>query len=145
MYYRQRVKLERVQVTPTDGGGRAEVELLYNERAFVGYADAEVGALYDEPRLVARATFAAAEKLVGPRMSLGLDSLQALRERGNHIVLLTAFMNTGEETVPLIGTCRILDEDVRTATARAALNAINRFIDFHLADRVPDGSTPPAG
>ena len=143
MYYRQRVKLEDIRIS-SEGAPAAEVELRYKEQPFVGRSGGEEGREVEETRLVAEATFAAAERLVGHEMSFRLDTVQALHARENHIVLLTAVMRASEHTVPLIGTCRIVEDNLRLATARAALDAINRFIDLHLADKGFDEASRPS-
>jgi hypothetical protein len=138
MYYRQRVKLEDVRVDVEGQSARAEVHLRHEDRSYVGRARNE-GKAIDEPRLAAEATLAAAETLVGGQMTFTIDTIQDLQARESRILLLTAYLRSGEQTVPLIGTCRIAD-DAKTAAARAALDAINRFVDLHLANVASDGS-----
>lgn len=132
MATRTRAKLDRVSVDADDIGPYAEVELRYGSLSFRGRSRSADGAPPAEHHLVAQATFAAVEQLVGRQVLFSLDSVGLQDVSESRVVLLTAHVDVQGAKDLRLGACLVADGDVRTAAARAALDSANRAISVYL-------------
>lgn len=118
-----RLKLISVHSQPGPVSAEAEVQIRSPEGLHVGLAEGEgVG----EAELVAQATINALQQVVGAKSELALQGVQRfdLGERKIIVVQVSSLFPAGEET--LLGVSFIGGEGEGEASARAALDAVNR-------------------
>lgn len=82
-------------------------------------------------RAVATATLHAVEQLVGVQARFEVDHVEVANSGRDRTVLVTVTMVTGNGTDRLTGSA-VVREDVRQATIRAALDAVNRRLELLL-------------
>jgi hypothetical protein len=132
MNERKRAQLYRVHIESTTGTARAEVELRYGSIRYHGSSEASAEARLDEQRLVAEATLAAIQQLVGRQMRFTLNSVANQEVASTPTVLLTTRVDAEGHKELRLGACFVTDGDLRVATARAVLDSANRAIQRFL-------------
>ena len=118
-----RLKLISVHCQVGSLGAEAEVQIGSREGLHVGLAKGEgVG----EAELVAQATLNALQQVVGAKAELALQGVERFDLVGRKIIVVqvSSLFPAGEET--LLGVSFIGGEGEREASARAALDAVNR-------------------
>jgi len=118
-----RLKLISVHCKPGPVGAEAEVQIGSPEGLHVGLVQGEgVG----EAELVAQATLNALQQVVGAKAELALQGVERFDLGGRKIIVVQVsfLFPAGEET--LLGVSFIGGEGEREASARAALDAVNR-------------------
>jgi hypothetical protein len=132
MTKRKRAKLDHVHVENPDGNTRAEVELHYGSIRYQGTSEAYGASVEDEQRLVAEATLAAIQQLVGHQVRFTLNSVANQEVASSPTVLLTTQVDAEGNKELRLGACFVVDGDLRIATARAVLDSANRAIQQFL-------------
>lgn len=118
-----RLKLLSVRCQAGPVGAEAEVQIQDPEGLHVGLAKGEgVG----EAELVAQATLSALQEVVGAKGELALQGVERfdLGERKIIVVQVSSLFPAGEEI--LLGVSFVREEGEIEASARAALDAVNR-------------------
>jgi hypothetical protein len=131
MNERKRAKLDRVHVEVGTEIAYAEVELHYGSIRYQGRSEISNTAP-DEQRLVAEATLAAVQQLVGPQVHFTLNTVTNQEVASNPAVLLTTQVHAEGSKELRLGACFVAEGDLRLATARAALDSANRAIQRFL-------------
>ena len=80
-------------------------------------------------RRTAMATLTAIEQFVNNEFKCELQEVDRVRALGKELVVLLINLDFEDRHIQLFGSCRITD-DVMGATAKAALDATNRYIDI---------------
>jgi hypothetical protein len=128
---RARAKLETVEILERDGRRFARVELSYGEGRTA--SEFPVGEAGDEIAAVAEATLSAARTLAQSRFSCALAFAQQMDALGQHMLLVNATVYVRGRTIPVYG-ASVIRENPLESTARASLDAVNRFLDLSLPD-----------
>src|SRR5262245_1498137 len=124
----RRARLASARVFHEGDGTRAEVQLEYGSRSVTG----ESGVVGDEVQRVTLAALAAAEALVERRDIFLLNVARPIRIGDDPVVLVTATLRESGQTIELLGVSHVADGDVVSASARAALDAVNRYLELVL-------------
>ena len=77
----------------------------------------------------ARATLAAIELLVHHQFSCELLDVELVRALKSTLIMVRVRLTLERETVELFGSAKVVDHDFLDASARAALDATNLYID----------------
>jgi hypothetical protein len=128
---RKRAKLDRVHVESHTDAVFAEVDLRFGSIRYQGRSETSA-ATADEQRLVAEATLAAVQQLVGPRVRFRLNTVTNQEVASNPTVLLTTQVDAEGYKELRLGACFVSDGDLCVATARAVLDSANRAIQRFL-------------
>lgn len=118
-----RLKLVSVHCQAGSAGAEAEVQIGSREGLHVGLAEGEG---IEEAELVAQATLKALQQVVGAKAELTLRGVERFDLRGRKIIVVqvSSLFPAGEEN--LLGVSFIGGEGEMEASARAALDAVNR-------------------
>jgi len=127
-----RLKFDKIDHRADDGKHWVEVTLSFNGRAVTGRSPAtEVGEGREGVRRTAMATLQAIEYFVESQFTCELQEVDRVKALGKELVVLLINLDFEGRRIQLFGSCRIA-EDVPSASAKAALDATNRYIDIVL-------------
>jgi hypothetical protein len=130
-----RLRFDSIEQRTEDQKEWVEVRLTFNERAVTGRSPAtEPGEGREGVRRTAMATLKAIEEFVEYQFSCELQEVDRVRALGKELVVLLINLEFEGRRIQLFGSCRIGD-DVASASAKAALDATNRYIDIVLNRR----------
>src|SRR5687767_13879649 len=109
-----------------------EVTLTFNERSVVGRSPAaDVIETRGGIRRTALATLDGIMEFVDRQFTCELQEIDRVTALGKDLVVLLINLEFEGRKIQLFGSCRT-NEDVLAATAKAALDATNRYIDIVL-------------
>lgn len=132
---RTRLKFDRIEERSARGEHWTEATLTFDGRTIVG-ASPHAGEL--EPRTAVRrsalATLDAVVKFVDGQFTCELHDADHVQALGKDLVVLLITIHFEGRAIQLFGSCRAGD-DLEVASARAALNATNRYIEIVLQKR----------
>jgi hypothetical protein len=123
----RRPVISRMQLVSSGLEVTAHVSLAYRDAAVRGEATG-TATQTGVHRAVATATLRALEQLAGEKARFEVDSVDITAAGPDRMVLVSVTMVTGSGTDRLTGSA-VVREDVRQATIRAALDAVNRRME----------------
>jgi hypothetical protein len=127
-----RLKFDSIEQKTEDQKEWVEVTLTFNERTVTGRSPAtEPGEGREGVRRTAMATLRAIEEFVEHQFACELQEVDRVKALGKELVVLLINLEFEGRRIQLFGSCRIAD-DVASASAKAALDATNRYIDIVL-------------
>jgi hypothetical protein len=130
-----RLKFDKIEERTEDGKSWIEVTLAYNGKPVVGRSPAvEESESRVGIRRTALATLDAIEVFVDRQFRCELQEVDRVRALGKELVVLLINLDFEGRRIQLFGSCRTAD-DPMGATAKAALDATNRYIDIVLSKR----------
>jgi hypothetical protein len=132
-----RLKFDRIDQVVEGEKEHVEVTLSFAGRAVTGRSPSvELSESREGVRRTAMATLDAIQQFVDYEFKCELQEVDRVRALGKELVVLLINLDFEERHIQLFGSCRI-GEDVLGATAKAALDATNRYIDIVL-NRKPE-------
>lgn len=123
-----RMAIRRMHIVSSGLQVSAEITLSQGSVAATGRADG-TATQSGVQRAVAHATLHAVEELLGETVRFELEAIEATATGQVRTVLVTVTMLTGAGSERLTGVAGIRD-DVRQATIRATLDAVNRRVEM---------------
>lgn len=142
--HQERVLLGGVQSGVSGGRTRVSIHLKRGEDEFHGEA-VEVAAEDGSARAAARATLEAINAMSNDAR-FGLDYATTIDAFGRRYILVSAMVSSarfGRRSIPVAG-AQLVEEEVESAAALAALKAVNRLLQFALGQPDRAGRSGPA-
>ena len=128
-----RLKFDRVERVLEDGNEWFEVILSLDGRTFVGRNQPIVDPSVARGgiRRTATAAISAVQACVEGTITCQLQEVDRVRALGKERVVILVAIDFEGRRIQLFGSCAI-EDDVLAATAKAVLNATNRYVDIAL-------------
>lgn len=127
-----RLKFDNIEHKTENGKEWVEVTLSFAGRTVTGRSpEIDSAESREGVRRTAMATLSAIETFVNSEFKCELQEVDRVRALGKELVVLLINLDFEDRRIQLFGSCRITD-DVMGATAKAALDATNRYIDIVL-------------
>ena len=111
----------------------SEVDLSYEDRIFMGKSAPTPNENINEVRLVSGATLEALELLIGKKSVFTLKFARVMHVADTHIVMVEILLEDSGRKIELLGVSHVVNGDLTSASARATLDAANRFLDLYLS------------
>ena len=130
-----RLRFDRVERKLEGGKEWFEVTLSFYDRPVTGRSQAlDTSESRRGIRRTAAATLNAIEACIGDRLTCELQEVDIVRALGKERVVMLVAATFEGRRIQLFGTC-VTGDDFLIATAKAALDAANRYIDIVLSNQ----------
>lgn len=128
-----RLRFDSVERRTDDNNGRyhIEVRLTYDEKTYRGSCQGSINE-NDELELAASAALRAVEEFVQHRFECRLLDFDRVKAVGNDLIVLLVSVRLDDRDLQIFGSCKAND-NLLDASARAALDATNRYVELVVA------------
>ncbi|MBL8149078.1 MAG: hypothetical protein JNN15_04040 [Blastocatellia bacterium] len=120
------------QIEKADGCYQIVAHLSYKGRELTGYS--ELSGLNRDLEAAATAVLKAVEEFVRNRVECQLIELDRISALGKELIVLLVRVRFNGKEVQIFGSCKA-SEDLLESSARAALDATNRYVELALAEK----------